>query len=276
MFSIPLHRSLTSVSRSLTSHTISSAVKHDYAQRQTQEKLRELAIQGEVRHVVPIDKTGGRQPFVVRHVSDWSVFQCWSFLFKADARLMDRQPASHVVLNEGLIVNDYSLSRPGSSTSIYSPNNGGNRSRSVSPAQYRRHGSAGRRSRSISPSRRAVKTSPSVNVEHRQRSQSPGDRFNLRSTRRLYNEHDYHNVDDGNAPRCVRVSVESGVPAYLEFHSIELCDICRMHRTHSEQSRTAKSLEQVIHRSCAVWQTGRKGKASFLAILATVCHGFQA
>jgi hypothetical protein len=57
------------LSRSLTSHTISSAVKNDYAQRDTQEKLRELAIPGEVKYVVPIDKTAGRQPFVVRHVS---------------------------------------------------------------------------------------------------------------------------------------------------------------------------------------------------------------
>lgn len=70
---IPLNRSsLTNsgnVSRSLTSHTISSAVKNDYAQRETQEKLRELAIPGEVKYVVPIDKTIGRRPFVVRHVS---------------------------------------------------------------------------------------------------------------------------------------------------------------------------------------------------------------
>ena len=56
------------VSRSLTSHTISSAVKNDYAHRETQEKLRELAIPGEVKYVVQIDKTGGRRPFVVRHV----------------------------------------------------------------------------------------------------------------------------------------------------------------------------------------------------------------
>ena len=57
------------VSRSLTSHTISSAVKNDYSHRETQEKLRELAVPGEVKHVVPIDKTAGRRPFVVRHVS---------------------------------------------------------------------------------------------------------------------------------------------------------------------------------------------------------------
>ena len=56
------------VSRSLTSHTISSAVKNDYAHRETQEKLRELAVPGEVKYVVPIDKTAGRRPFVVRHV----------------------------------------------------------------------------------------------------------------------------------------------------------------------------------------------------------------
>ncbi len=57
------------VSRSLTSHTIATAVRNDYSQRETQEKLRELAVPGEVKYVVPIDKTLGRQPFVVRHVS---------------------------------------------------------------------------------------------------------------------------------------------------------------------------------------------------------------
>lgn len=43
-------------------------MKNDYAHRETQEKLRELAVPGEVKYVVPIDKTAGRRPFVVRHV----------------------------------------------------------------------------------------------------------------------------------------------------------------------------------------------------------------
>lgn len=43
-------------------------MKNDYAQRDTQEKLRELAIPGEVKYVVPTDNTLGRRPFVVRHV----------------------------------------------------------------------------------------------------------------------------------------------------------------------------------------------------------------
>ena len=32
---------------------------------------------------------------------------------------------------------------------------------------------------------------------------------------------------------------------HLELHSTAECDICRLHRLHSEQSRRAKSLEQV-------------------------------
>ena len=54
---------------STAAHTISSAVKHDYGKCKTREKLRELAVPGEVKYVVPIDKTGGRGPFVVRHVN---------------------------------------------------------------------------------------------------------------------------------------------------------------------------------------------------------------
>lgn len=44
-------------------------MKNDYAHRETQEKLRELAVPGEVKYVVQIDKTAGRRPFVVRHVN---------------------------------------------------------------------------------------------------------------------------------------------------------------------------------------------------------------
>lgn len=56
------------MSRSVTSHTISSAVKNDYGQRDTQEKLRELAVDRDINYVRPIDRTRGRPPFVVRHV----------------------------------------------------------------------------------------------------------------------------------------------------------------------------------------------------------------
>jgi hypothetical protein len=62
------------VSRSLTSHTISTALKSDYAHRETQEKLRELAVPGEVRPAGPIYKTFGRRPFVVKHVSSFIKF----------------------------------------------------------------------------------------------------------------------------------------------------------------------------------------------------------
>jgi len=129
----------TRVSRSVTSHTIASAVKSNYDQPETREKLRELAIEGQVKFIVPIDKTLGRDPFVVRHV---------------DESLIGRQPQSHDVFNDGLIVNDYSLSR---SASFDSP-----RSRSRSPSPSRRRA----RSRSPSPSR-------SVDFERRFRSPSP-------------------------------------------------------------------------------------------------------
>lgn len=58
-----------SVSRSITSHTISSAVKNDYRNRDTQEKLQELAVDRDINFVTPVDKTKGRPPFVVRHVN---------------------------------------------------------------------------------------------------------------------------------------------------------------------------------------------------------------
>jgi hypothetical protein len=61
------------VSHSLTSHTISSAIKNDYAKRDTREKLRELAIEGEIKYIIPIDKTAGRKPFVVKHVRDQQI-----------------------------------------------------------------------------------------------------------------------------------------------------------------------------------------------------------
>ena len=62
------------ISRSITSHTISSAVKNDYGQRDTQEKLRELAVDRDINYITPIDKTRGRPPFVVRHVNLSSFF----------------------------------------------------------------------------------------------------------------------------------------------------------------------------------------------------------
>lgn len=66
------------VSRSITSHTISSAVKNDYGQRDTQEKLRELAVDRDINYIIPMDKTQGRPPFVVRHVNVPSFFISFS------------------------------------------------------------------------------------------------------------------------------------------------------------------------------------------------------
>lgn len=111
------------MSRSITAHTISSAVKNDYGQRETKEKLRELAVDRDINFVVPVDKTRGRPPFVVRH---------------ADPSLIDRQPKSHQVLNDGLVINDYTLSRPDLSSSLNSLENDFQRSRSISPVVGRK------------------------------------------------------------------------------------------------------------------------------------------
>lgn len=70
-----LYCSSANVSRSITSHTISSAVKNDYGLPETKEKLRELAVHREINPIVPQDKTKGRPPFVVRHVRKLLLFQ---------------------------------------------------------------------------------------------------------------------------------------------------------------------------------------------------------
>ncbi|CAF3135132.1 unnamed protein product [Rotaria sp. Silwood2] len=193
------------VSSSVTSHTISSAVKGDYSQPQTKAKLQELAIPGEVKPVVLLDKTLGREPFVVRHVNE---------------DLIGRKPLSHIVFDDGLVVNDYSFSRDNSYMSLYSLNDGYNYSRSVSPANRRRSGSRGARVRSTSPSRRSARTSQSVDFERQGRSRTPERRSRLRPTTTYsYNDYDSQHTDDD-------------------------CAICRLHRAHSERSRRAKSLEQ--------------------------------
>lgn len=60
-------------SRTITSHTVSSAVKSDHGQRETKEKLHELAVDRDINYVVPLDKTKGRPPFVVRHVNSFFI-----------------------------------------------------------------------------------------------------------------------------------------------------------------------------------------------------------
>lgn len=98
-------------------------MKNDYGQRETKEKLRELAVERDINFVVPVDKTRGRPPFVVRH---------------ADPNLIDRQPKSHQVLNDGLVINDFTLSRPDLSSSLNSLENDLQRSRSISPVVGRK------------------------------------------------------------------------------------------------------------------------------------------
>ncbi|CAF0971233.1 unnamed protein product [Adineta ricciae] len=162
------------VSRSVASHTISSAVKNDYSRHDIQEKLSELAVPGEVRYVGPLNKTLGREPFVVRHV---------------DNSLIGRTPKSHLVMDDGLIVNDYSLSRAGSSASLYSQDDVANRSRSTSPMYNRGYRSTGARTRSPSPIRRSVRSSRSFDFDQ----ERPPER---RSHTRLYNKYSNDSGDD--------------------------------------------------------------------------------
>ncbi|CAF0984038.1 unnamed protein product [Rotaria sp. Silwood1] len=128
------------VSRSLTSHTMSSALRHDYGQQETQEKLRELAVDRDINYVTPIDKTKGRPPFVVRHVTN---------------DLIGRKPKSHTIFKDGLVINNYTLARPETSASLNSFDGDFNRSRSLSPVLGRSFSSTGGRARSLSPSRRS-------------------------------------------------------------------------------------------------------------------------
>jgi hypothetical protein len=93
------------------------------------------------------------------------------------------------------------MSHADSSMSWNSLNGGPDRSRSVSPYNNGNYRSTGVRTRSSSPSRRSIKTSQSVDLERRGRSQTPQRRSNLRSsTTRLYDNNDnYHNKDDGKS-----------------------------------------------------------------------------
>ena len=81
--------------------------------------------------------------------------------------------------------------------SLHSLDGGVNRSRSVSPANCRNNALTRTRSRSPSPSRRAIKTSQSVDFERRGRSPSPRRRSNIRSSTTRIN--DYHHKDDGKS-----------------------------------------------------------------------------
>ncbi|CAF0793374.1 unnamed protein product [Adineta ricciae] len=128
------------MSRSITSHTISSAVKNDYGLPETKEKLRELAVHREINPIVPQDKTKGRPPFVVRHVKN---------------DLIGRKPDSHTVLTDSLVINDYTAARPDTSMSLSLYESGLNRSQSLSPVLGRSITSMRGRSRSPSPSRRS-------------------------------------------------------------------------------------------------------------------------
>ncbi|UJR20723.1 hypothetical protein I4U23_023845 [Adineta vaga] len=143
------------MSRSITSHTISSAIKNDYGLPETKEKLRELAVHRDINHVMPQDKTKGRPPFVVRHVKN---------------DLIGRKPDSHTVLTDSLVINDYTVARPDTSMSLQLYDSGLNRSQSLSPVLGRSMATIERQSRSPSPSPTRRSPSPS------RRSPSPSRR----------------------------------------------------------------------------------------------------
>jgi hypothetical protein len=165
-----------------------------------------------------------------------------------DRSKIDRKPKSHIVLNDGLVVNDYSLSRAGSSLSLYSSNGGLNRSRSVSPYNNQYYGTTRPRTRSPSQSRRSAGTSKSVDFDYQGRSRTPPRRSNLRQTTRFSTNYDDHHNNDGKSFfLLLYLSSIFKKNTYLEFHSTKDCAICRLHRIHSEQSRRAKSLDQVVN-----------------------------
>lgn len=168
-------------SRSITSHTISSAVKNDHGQRDTQEKLRELAVDRDINYVTPVDRTRGRPPFVVRHVNPmFFLFSSMTFFrFQVNNNLTGRQPQSHDVLQDGLLINDYTLSRPESVASLYVNDTDLNRSRSISPV-------VGRSIALTSGRARSPKLSQSADFERHSRSQTP-ERYLT----------DYNSGDDG-------------------------------------------------------------------------------
>ena len=86
--------------------------------------------------------------------------------FQVNNDFLARRPKSHVVLNDGLVVNDFTLSRPDSSLSLHSNDGDLNRSRSISPVIGR--SIALTEGRAHSP-----KLSQSMDFERQARSQSP-------------------------------------------------------------------------------------------------------
>ena len=123
---------------------------------------------------------------------------------------------------------------------------GANRSRSIS-GNNRNAGSGRARTRSPSASRRSHRTSQSVDFERRGRSPSTPQRSNLRSSAtRLYDHSDYHHSRQDNGKQSLLLLPLALSINHLEFHPTKDCAICRLHHLHSEQSRRAKSLEQVV------------------------------
>ena len=88
------------------------------------------------------------------------------------------------MLSDALVVNDYTLSRHGSSTSLYASDGALNRSRSISPVLGRSVDLTGGRART-------PKLTQSVNFERQARSQSPN--------RYLSNEYDGYIGNDGTS-----------------------------------------------------------------------------
>ena len=154
---------------------------------------------------------------------------------QVDSNLIGRQPQSHDVLDDGLIVNDYSFMHSRSF------NDGiADRCRSLSPIKNRRYNSARVRTRSASPCRCSRRTCCCL----QKRSPTPGRYLNLHSaSKRFCHDYDSCKRDYGN--KVLFPLIKITVKKYLEIHSARNCAICRLHRFHSEQSRRAKALEQV-------------------------------
>jgi hypothetical protein len=75
-------------------------VKNDYGQRETQEKISELAVDRDINYVTPLDKTKGRPPFVVRHVRKFRLV----LFTKKQMNYFNRLIMILLVVNRNLIV----------------------------------------------------------------------------------------------------------------------------------------------------------------------------
>lgn len=120
-----------------------------------------------------------------------------ALLSKVKESLIGRTPKSYFLFKDGLVVNDYSLNRPGTAITVRTPKKQRRRPRSASPTNRARNGSRSNRPRSSTHCRQSIEALNSPAHQSRPRSKSPYDRKRSESPRRVYNHHDYAHLDNG-------------------------------------------------------------------------------